>query len=82
MNTSVAYIAIAIIALAVVALLVFVVRRDRQESRLTPLAAVAFAFVIAGILFGDNRFIGYSLMAVGVILAAVDIFRKSKAQVS
>jgi len=75
MNTSQAYIAITIVILLVVALLVFVARRNQQEKRLTPLAGLAFGFVLAGILFGDDRFIGYGLMGVGVILAVVDIFR-------
>jgi len=75
MNTSQAYIAITIVILLVVALLVFVARRNQQEKRLTPLAGLAFGFVLAGILFGGERFIGYSLMGVGVILAVVDIFR-------
>lgn len=78
MNTSQAYIAIAIASLAVVALFVFVIRRNRQENRLTPLASLAFGFVLAGILFGENRSIGYGLMAVGVILAMVDIFQSSR----
>jgi len=75
MSTSQAYIAITIVILLVVALLVFVVRRNQQEKRLTPLASLAFGFVLAGMLFGDDRFIGYVLMGVGVILAVVDIFR-------
>ena len=78
MNISQIYIAIAIAALAVIAILVFVVGKKENEKRLTPLASFAFAFVLAGILFGDNRLIGYSLMGVGVILAVVDIFNKSK----
>jgi hypothetical protein len=78
MNASQAYIAIAIVALAIIALLVFVVRKNEQVNRLTPLAGLAFAFVIAGTLFGNDRFIGYSLMGIGVIFAAVDIFRRSK----
>lgn len=77
MNTSQAYIAIAIASLAVVALIVFVIRRNRQKNRFSPLASLAFGFVLAGILFGENRFIGYGLMAGGVILAVVDIFQSS-----
>ncbi len=78
MNTSQAYIAIAIASLAVVALIVFVIRRHRQENRLTPLASLALGFILAGILFGENRFIGYGLMTGGVILAVVDIFQSPR----
>jgi hypothetical protein len=75
MNISQMYIAIAIVALAIIAFLVFFVNKDRRERRFTPLASLAFAFVVAGILFSDDRLIGYGLMGVGVLLAVVDIFR-------
>ena len=78
MNISQIYIAVSIIALAIVAFLVFFVSKNRKENRLTPLASLAFAFILAGILFGETRFIGYGLMGVGVLLAIVDIFNKVK----
>ncbi|MBI5842006.1 MAG: hypothetical protein HZB19_18115 [Chloroflexi bacterium] len=78
MNISQIWIAVSIVVLAVIAVLVFFVAKNGKEKRLTPLASFAFAFVLAGILFGDNRFIGYGLMGVGVLLAVVDMFNKSK----
>ncbi len=76
MNISQIYIAAAIVVLAVIAMLVFFVGKNRRENRLTPLASLAFAFVLAGLLFGEERFLGYGLMGVGVLLAFVDMFRK------
>lgn len=76
MNISQMSIAVAIVVLMMIALLVFVARRNRKETRLTPLASLAFGFILAGILFGDDRLIGYSLMGVGVLLAILDILRK------
>ena len=73
MNISQIYIAVSIVALAVIAFLVFFVSKSRMENRLTPLAGLAFAFTVSGILFSDDRLIGYSLMGVGVILAVIDI---------
>jgi len=70
------YILIAIIVLLVIAVLVFLT--GKKQNRLTPLAGLAFAFTIAGIIFSDNRSIGYSLIGIGVILAVIDIFRRSK----
>jgi len=72
------WLAVTIVALAVVAFLVFFVNKNRKKNRLTPLASLAFAFVLAGIFFGDDRFIGYGLMGVGVLLAVIDIFNKSQ----
>lgn len=76
MNISQIYIAVAIVVLAVIATLVFVVGKKGSQKRLSPLASFAFAFVLAGIVFGDDRLIGYGLMGVGVLLAVVDIFVK------
>ena len=81
MNISQMYIIVAVVVLAVIALLVFVLGKKSKEKRLTPLASFAFAFVLAGILFGENRLIGYGLMGVGVILAIVDIFNKSRKKI-
>ena len=78
MNTSVAYIAVSIAVLAIIAILVFFVSRGNRETRLTPLAGLAFGFVLAGIFFGDDRLIGYGLMGVGVVLAIVDILNRSR----
>jgi hypothetical protein len=78
MNASVAYIAVSIVALAIIAILVFSRGKGRKENRLTPLAGLAFGFVLAGIVFGDDRLIGYSLMGVGVVIAIVDIFVRSR----
>jgi lipopolysaccharide export LptBFGC system permease protein LptF len=78
MNISQIWIAISIVVLAVIAFLVFFVNKNRKRERLTPLASLAFAFVLAGIFFGDNRLIGYGLMGVGVLLAVIDIFNKSR----
>jgi hypothetical protein len=78
MNTSQIYIAISIVVLAAIALLVIFLGKSRKENRLMPLAGLAFGFILAGIIFGDNRLIGYSLLGIGVILSVVDIVKKLK----
>ena len=78
MNISQIYIAVSIVVLAVIALLVFFVNRGRRGNRLTPLASLAFIFLLAGVFFSDNRLIGYGLMGVGVLLAILDIFNRPK----
>ncbi|MDD5032856.1 MAG: hypothetical protein PHC85_01950 [Candidatus Pacebacteria bacterium] len=76
MNTSQIYIAIAIAALAIIAIVLFVVRKNKPREKLSTLGAFALLLVIAGIVFGDSQPIGYGLMTVGGILAAIDIVRK------
>jgi len=80
MNTSQLYILLTLIILVLVALLVFIVSRNKtgKEKNLSPLAGLAFAFLLAGLFFGENRFIGYGLIGVGVILALIDMINKSK----
>ncbi|HKZ45457.1 MAG TPA: hypothetical protein VJ343_02015 [archaeon] len=72
------YIAISIIALLIITALVFFVKKNKKQKRLSTLAGLSFVFVIAGIVFGGDRLIGYSLIGVGIILAVVDIIMKSK----
>ena len=78
MNPSSIYLTISIVAVAAVVTVLLLGRGNREQRRLTPLAGVAFAFVIAGVLFGESRVIGYGLLTIGVVLAIVDIFRKAK----
>lgn len=78
MNTSQAYITISIFALLLVAIILIIKRKQGGEKRLSCLVALAFAFVLAGIIFGDDRLIGYSLIGIGLILAIVDIIRSRK----
>ena len=80
MNVSQIFIAVSIAVLACIALLVFFIGKSRRENRLTPLASLAFGFVLAGILFGDDRLIGYSLLGIGVILAVIDMLKRSKSK--
>lgn len=77
MGSSGFYILILVLALGLIAGL-FVYNLNKPAKRLTPLAGLAFSFIIAGIFFGEKRMVGYSLIAVGVLLAVIDIFRKEK----
>lgn len=71
------YIIIAIATLAVI----FVTINFNRKSFFKPLsrlAAASFFLVLAGIIFSENRVASYILIALGVILAAADMFRKRK----
>jgi uncharacterized membrane protein len=78
MTASWAYIVVFVVVLAIVAVLAFFVGRGKRANRLTPLASLAFAFVLAGLIFGDDRLIGYSLLGAGVVLALIDIVVRAK----
>lgn len=73
------YILILVFSLIAVVLLVFFVRKNKKQQRLSPLAGVAFAFVVAAIIFsGEGRALGYSLTGIGIVIALIDIVLKLK----
>jgi len=78
MGVSQIWAAVSIAVLAIVAVLVFVVRKGGRENRLTPLAGLAFVCVIAGVMFSDARWVGCSLLGIGIVLAIIDILTRSK----
>ena len=77
MDESQIYIALSIAVLAVIAIAVLFVNKNKKE-KLSKLAGLAFAFIIAGIVFGEDRMIGYGLLGIGVVLALADIMLRSK----
>lgn len=77
MNSSQLFILVAIVALAVTAFLVFR-RRPGTARQLSPMGGLAFSFVLAGLIFSEDRLIGYGLMAVGILLAFLDMIQKTR----
>jgi hypothetical protein len=76
MTTS--YLAIGVAVLLALLVMVFLQGGKAGAKKLTPMAGLAFAFVIAGIVFGEARLLGYMLLTIGVILAMGDIAQKSR----
>jgi hypothetical protein len=73
------WIAISIIALVVIMVLLLISRRKRNQL-LNPsnLLILGMSLVVLGIIFGDSRAIGYSLIGVGVLLSVIDAIRNRK----
>ncbi len=80
MSTSLPYIILSIVVLLLVAMLVFLIGKNRSQNRLTSLAGLAFGFILAGVLFGENRLLGYGLMGIGLVVAVIDIYTRGKAK--
>ena len=78
MEVTQTYILISVIALLAIFLLMFFVKKNKKQKRLTPLSGLALVFVIFGIVFGDSRLVGYSLIGIGVLLSIIDVFIKRK----
>jgi len=78
MATANAYIVLSLLVLLVIAAMLVLGNRFKKVKRLSPLAALASAFIVAGIFFGNSRVLGYSLLAIGIVLAVSDIIVKSR----
>jgi hypothetical protein len=64
------YIGISIAAL--MAILVLLVLNRQKLHRISTLTMLGMTMVVLGIIFGDSRWISYSLIGVGVLLAIID----------
>ena len=64
------YIGISIAAL--IAILVLLVLNRRKIHRISTLTMLGMTMVVLGIIFGDSRWINYSLIGVGVLLAVIE----------
>jgi len=71
------WIAISIIALVVIVVLLLIAR-GRQYQQPSNLAIVGISLVVLGIIFGDSRALGYSLIGVGVLLSVVEAIRNRR----
>jgi len=71
------WIAISIIALVVIVVLLLIAR-GRQYQQPSNLAILGMSLVVLGIIFGDNRLIGYPFIGVGVFLSVIDAIRNRR----
>jgi len=73
------WIAISIIALVVIVVLLLT-GRGKQYRKPSNLTILGMSLVVLGIIFGDDRLIGYSFIGVGVLLSVIDAIRNRKQQ--
>ena len=73
MAASELYIAIALVILWIIALAALVTGKRKKPPHPSKYAMLAMLLVISGIVFGDNRLLGYSLIGAGVLLAILDM---------
>jgi hypothetical protein len=71
------WIAISIIALVVIVVLLLIAR-GRQYHKPSNLSILGMSLVVLGIIFGDDRIIGYSFIGVGVVLSVIEAIRNRK----
>jgi hypothetical protein len=71
------WITISIIALVVIVVLLLIAR-GKQYHKPSNLAILGMSLVVLGIIFGDDRLIGYSFIGVGVLLSVIGAIRNRK----
>jgi len=71
---------ISVLVLALIGIGLYFTNRGKPGKGLSRLAALSFAFIIAGIIFGENRLVGYSLLGIGVLLAVIEFYYKRTAR--
>jgi len=54
------------------------IARGRQYQQPSNLAIVGISLVVLGIIFGDTRAAGYSLIGVGVLLSIMEAVRNRR----
>jgi hypothetical protein len=69
-NMQGSYIGISIAAF--IAILVLLVLNRRKIRLISTLTMLGLTMVVLGIIFGDSRWMSYSLIGVGVLLAVID----------
>ena len=73
------WISISIIALVVIMVLLLISRRkSNQIINPSNLLVLGISFVVLGIIFGDERVLGYSFIGIGVLLSVIDAIRNRK----
>jgi hypothetical protein len=72
------YIIFSLLVLSLIVGIFILGNRYKKDKKLSPLAVLSSAFIVAGIFFGNSRILGYGLLALGVILAISDIIVKAR----
>jgi len=73
--TTAVYIMLTLVVLIIVLLLEIFTLKKKKLKRSSRLATSAMMLIVLGIVFGDNRLIGYGLIGAGVLLSVLDIVK-------
>lgn len=77
MITTNSYIIFTLAILALLFIIFFILKKEKQKSRLSHLEAFSLIFVLLSVVFSENSIISYSLILIGIIIAIYDIYNKS-----
>lgn len=78
MNAAQVYIVVALVVMVVIAVLLYAFTKDKRAHKVHPLTGLAFALILAGMLFRENQIFSYGLMGAGIIAAVIDMVKRSR----
>jgi hypothetical protein len=62
-----------LVVLVILAIIFVYALKKRPQKQPSRIAFIAMFLVIAGILFGEDPYLGYGLLGAGIVLGVVDI---------
>ena len=76
------YLFISLLAFLGVTILAFLIKKNQKQKELSVLETLAFLFIVGGIVFGEDKVIGYSLISAGVVFVIGDIYVRLRKRIS
>ncbi|MBS3084503.1 hypothetical protein J4411_01160 [Candidatus Pacearchaeota archaeon] len=68
------YVFISLMAFLGIVILSFLIKKNKKYQKLSVLESLSFIFIVAGIIFGNDEIIGFSLICGGVVFIIADIY--------
>ena len=75
------YVFISLMAFLGISILIFLIKKNQKHQNLSVFEALSFVFIVAGIIFGGERIIGFSLICAGVVFVVADIYIRVKEKI-
>jgi hypothetical protein len=69
---------LSLIILAIILILEIFTLKKKKLKKSSKLATSAMTLIVLGIIFGEDRLIGYSLIGVGILLSIIDLIKNLK----
>lgn len=66
------------VAVLIVILAIIFIKRKKKPKKISALTGLAFACIILGIVFANDKILGYCLIGAGVVIAVIDMIISMK----
>lgn len=79
---SIYFVCLSAVILIILIVLLFIYLKKRPSAdinnQISPIGGIAFAFILLGLIMGNDRITTYSFFSIGIILCLVDIYIRLK----